>query len=79
MNMQLSLPGTGVEPEAPPPVPITAKHVKREDHLVEYKRTPHTCHFYPPAYRCVCGKQGQQPAPVQRWVTFTAASAANGD
>jgi hypothetical protein len=49
-----------------PPVIITAAMVRKEDGL-DRPKVAHVCHYYPPAYRCLCGKR------------MTAAMTANGD
>jgi hypothetical protein len=54
---------------------ITAAQVRKEDKL-DHPKTAHACHFYPPAYKCVCGKQGAGPARNYRMVTFQPAAAA---
>jgi hypothetical protein len=58
---------------------ISAGRVRKEDGLKDYKRTPHVHKFYPPAFRCVCGKQQGQPAAIRARVVFVPAAQQAGD
>jgi hypothetical protein len=49
---------------------VTARMVRQEEGLKDYTPTPHVCRFYAPAYKCICGKQGNGPARTYGLVTF---------
>ena len=59
-------------PEEKQMTPAAANQMLRRIRIEEgldRPQTPHVCSYYPPAFRCVCGKQGQAPA-VRRYITF---------
>jgi predicted nucleic acid-binding Zn ribbon protein len=47
---------------------VTARMVRQEEGLHDPR--PHVCRFYAPAYKCICGKQGNGPARTYGLVTF---------
>jgi hypothetical protein len=82
MQLSLSLfgvPAAKAEPKQYRPALISERTVRKEDGLKDYKRTPHVHKFYPPAFRCVCGKQQGQPAAIRARVVFVPAAQQAGD
>jgi predicted nucleic acid-binding Zn ribbon protein len=53
---------------------ITVAQVRKAEGLTDKPKPPHVCRFYPPSYKCLCGKQGCGPARTYRMVTFQPAT-----
>jgi hypothetical protein len=60
LSMLPDVPAVEVEPKVHL---VTAEDVRKEDKL-DRPKIPHKCTFYPPAYRCLCGKRRDEAQRV---------------